>query len=271
MDIRMMRGAPAGGFRSALFDFDGTISLIRQGWQQVMTPYFTQVLLATPGAGSPEVERACAEAFITELTGKQTIYQCMALAEAVSARGGTPLAPAAYKEEYLRRLAQRTAGRIEGLRSGALTPQELEVPGAIAFLHALKARGLRLYLASGTDQADVEREAALLGVADLFAGIYGAREDLRLNDKAAVVQNILAHNRLSGHELLGFGDGYVEIECVAAAGGYAVGVASHEEARQGFDPWKLSRLAGVGAHAVIPDFNQGPELIRFLFAEGNAT
>ena len=47
MDIRMMRGAPAGGFRSALFDFDGTISLIRQGWQQVMTPYFTQVLLAT--------------------------------------------------------------------------------------------------------------------------------------------------------------------------------------------------------------------------------
>ncbi len=29
---------PCGGIRSALFDFDGTLSLIRQGWQDVMIP-----------------------------------------------------------------------------------------------------------------------------------------------------------------------------------------------------------------------------------------
>ena len=29
------------GFKCALFDFDGTISLIREGWQKVMIPYFS--------------------------------------------------------------------------------------------------------------------------------------------------------------------------------------------------------------------------------------
>ena len=28
--------------RYALFDFDGTISLIRQGWQDIMIPYFVE-------------------------------------------------------------------------------------------------------------------------------------------------------------------------------------------------------------------------------------
>ena len=31
-------------YRAALFDFDGTISLIREGWQPIMYGYFTEVL-----------------------------------------------------------------------------------------------------------------------------------------------------------------------------------------------------------------------------------
>ena len=34
------------GFKCALFDFDGTISLIREGWQKVMIPYFCEVIEA---------------------------------------------------------------------------------------------------------------------------------------------------------------------------------------------------------------------------------
>ena len=41
---------PQGRAQFALFDFDGTISLIRAGWQQVMTPYFTEILMQCPGA-----------------------------------------------------------------------------------------------------------------------------------------------------------------------------------------------------------------------------
>ena len=84
-------------FRYAVLDFDGTISLIREGWQQIMTPYFTDELCATPkGRNIPREELALlAREFITLLTGKQTIYQCIRLAEEVEALGGVARDPQA--------------------------------------------------------------------------------------------------------------------------------------------------------------------------------
>ena len=38
--------APRPGISHVLFDFDGTLSLIRQGWPEVMVPMFTEVLPA---------------------------------------------------------------------------------------------------------------------------------------------------------------------------------------------------------------------------------
>ena len=42
---------PRGRFRSVLFDFDGTLSLIREGWPQVMIPMMVEVLRETGTAG----------------------------------------------------------------------------------------------------------------------------------------------------------------------------------------------------------------------------
>ena len=44
------------------------------------------------------------------------------------------------------------------------------VPGARALLDALKSRGIELYLASGTDNDYVIREAKLLGIDHYFDG-----------------------------------------------------------------------------------------------------
>ena len=41
--------APRPGISHVLFDFDGTLSLIRQGWPDVMVPMFTEVLPAAAG------------------------------------------------------------------------------------------------------------------------------------------------------------------------------------------------------------------------------
>ena len=38
-------GASAAGARVALFDFDGTLSLIRSGWVDVMVPMMVEILL----------------------------------------------------------------------------------------------------------------------------------------------------------------------------------------------------------------------------------
>ena len=109
-------------------------------------------------------------------------------------------------------------------------------------------------------------EATILGVADFFdGGIYGALDRYEDFSKAKVIQEIIKDHQLSGEELLGFGDGYVEIENVKAVGGYAVGVASNELTREGINEWKRSRLTRAGADMIIPDYRELQELLDHLF------
>ena len=260
---------PRGPFRFALFDFDGTISLIREGWQQIMIPYFTDELEACPGAQAiPREElKETARDFIYINTGKQTIYQCIELAERVAALGGKALEPLAYKAEYHRRLEIRIADRIAELRENPSAAINHVVPGSFDILDALRERGVTMYLASGTDEKYVLQEATLLGVNRYFAGIYGAQDDYKNFSKKIVIERIIRENDLHGKELLGFGDGYVEIENVKGAGGFACGVATDEVKRYGIDEWKQNRLKNSGADIIIPDFTNTPELIAYLFNE----
>ena len=44
-EIEVLRpDLPRGRYRSVLFDFDGTLSLIREGWPQVMIPMRMDVM-----------------------------------------------------------------------------------------------------------------------------------------------------------------------------------------------------------------------------------
>ncbi|MCL1921670.1 MAG: HAD family hydrolase [Kiritimatiellaeota bacterium] len=260
--------APRGAFKHAVFDFDGTISLIREGWQQIMIPYFTEELLNTPqGKGKCREEmEAFARDFIYVLTGKQTIYQCIRLAEEVARFGGTPRDPQAYKDEYHRRLSVKIEDRIAGLTDGTQRPVDHVVPGSFDLLDALAARGVRLYLASGTDEVYVKQEAALLGVDGYFGKhVYGAQTDYKTFSKKMVIERIIRENDLHGSELLGFGDGYVEIENVKSVGGFACGVATDEVRRWGLDEWKRERLTRSGADIIIPDYTETGALMEFLF------
>lgn len=259
---------PACAPRYAVLDFDGTISLIREGWQGIMLPYFAGELSATPkGRQMPyeQVELYCRE-FITLLTGKQTIYQCIRLAEEIAAFGGVPQEPQVYKDEYQRRLLDKIDGRLKGLERGDIDPESLTVPGTYDLLESLLRHGVTLYLASGTDETYVWNEARLLGVDRYFgAHVYGAQREYKTFSKKLVIQRILQENHLSGAELIGFGDGYVEIENVCEAGGFAVGVASNERDRKGIDQWKRERLIRAGANVIIPDYRDMDALEALLF------
>jgi phosphoglycolate phosphatase-like HAD superfamily hydrolase len=257
---------PRGRFRSVLFDFDGTLSLIREGWPQVMIPMMVDVLAATGTAETQTELTAKVEEFVMRLNGRQTIYQMMQLADEVRRRGGHPLEPLEYKQRYHDLLMQRIRGRHEALAAGSARPEEWTVPGAHAFLDALRRRGLTLYLASGTDLPYVRREAQLLGVAEYFGEhIYGALDDYRKFSKQMIIERILRDNNLSGEELLAFGDGFVEIEEVKRAGGVAVAVATDEVNRRGVHVWKRDRLVHAGADIVIPEYCQHAVLLRYLF------
>jgi phosphoglycolate phosphatase-like HAD superfamily hydrolase len=259
---------PRGRFRSVLFDFDGTLSLIRAGWADVMIPMMVEVLRETPTAETEAQLHAAVEELVMRLNGRQTIYQMIQLAEEVARRGGTPLEPLAYKHRYHDLLMGKIAGRIEALRSGRARPEEHTVPGSHALLEGLRRRGVVLYLASGTDLKYVREEAELLDVARFFGPhIYGALDDYKSFSKQMVIERILREEDLHGEELLGFGDGFVEIEEVRRAGGVAVAVASDEEKREGLNPWKRDRLLRAGADLVIADYRDAERLLAYLFAE----
>ncbi|HOA59880.1 MAG TPA: nucleotide exchange factor GrpE [Verrucomicrobiota bacterium] len=260
---------PRPGISHVLFDFDGTLSLIRQGWPDVMVPMFVEMLPAQPGE-TPEALRRLAFEDIMRLNGKQTIYQMIQLVERIRERGGEPREPLWYKHEYLRRLDARIRHRIDALASGTLEPDDLLVFEARPFLDELRRRGFSLYLASGTDEVFVKQEAAALGLTQYFGPrIYGALDDYKQFSKKMVIDRILRENQIDGARLLSFGDGYVEIQNTKEVGGLAVAVAS-DEANNGSgqcDEWKRQRLLGVGADVVIPDFRDALTLLPILLGE----
>jgi len=257
--------AKSTNFRYALFDFDGTLSLIREGWQEIMIPYFVEVLLQTPKAEDRKTIEETVTTFVDRLTGKQTIFQCIKLDEEVVLRGGAQTDPGVYKAEYLRRLGIHIKNRLRELRE-MCNPQKYLVTGSERLLELLQKEGYNLYLASGTDEADVLAEAKLLGL-DRFFGkhIYGARESETACSKETVIKQIVKENNLTGAELISFGDGFVEIELVANIGGYSVGVATDEVRQNGFvNERKRKRLLEAGAAMIIPDFGCAEELIAMF-------
>ncbi len=267
-NIEIIREFERGRFRYALFDFDGTISLIREGWQSVMSGLMLEVLSDTPAGRDEPGLAAFIDRLISETTGKQTIYQMIALADEVCKRGGKPLEPADYKAEYLRRLLDKIRERRESLRCGAAKPDDYLVPGSREFLLGLKSMGVTLYLASGTDQEYVEEESSLLQVNPIFEGnVFGARDDYKSFSKAMVIDHILTSAGIDGTRLLGFGDGFVEIDNTKTAGGTAVGVATNEKDPSFPDEGKRRRLLAVGADIIIPNFACHRLLCRYLAGE----
>jgi len=68
-----------------------------------------------------------------------------------------------------------------------------------------------------------------------------------------------------GDQLVGFGDGFVEIKNVKDVGGTAVGLATAEPECQVVDQWKRRRLVSVGADFIVPNFLPREELLQKLF------
>jgi phosphoglycolate phosphatase-like HAD superfamily hydrolase len=259
-------GASAAHARVALFDFDGTISVIRSGWMDIMVPMMVEIMLDLRTGESEADLRALVVDFVARLTGEQTIYQMMELARQVELRGGKPLEALAYKRMYHDQLMARIEYRRQDLRRGTVPPEKYLVPGARAFLESLRERGLRLYCASGTDEVYTREEAQLLGVAQYFEGrIYGAQDDYKSFSKEILIQRMISGLECRGEELLGFGDGYVEIKNVKDVGGTAVGLATAEPECQTVDEWKRQRLSSVGADFIVPNFLGREELLKALF------
>lgn len=265
-----------GHIRYAVFDHDGTISSLRQGWEEIMEPVMMKSILGrqydTVDAGTYNKVMAQVKEFIHKTTGIQTIYQMEGLVNLVREFGYVPedeiLDKFQYKEIYNDGLMEMVNKRMEKLAAGELGQEDYTMKGAVAFLYQLKERGVTMYLASGTDVDDVKNEAQMLGYADLFdGGIYGALKDYTKFSKKMIIEKIIRDNNLRGNELAVFGDGPDEIREGRRAGGISVGITSNELQRFGHNPAKRPRLVKAGAQLMIPDFSQYKKLVNLLFQE----
>ena len=262
---------PGARFTHAVFDFDGTLSTLREGWEGIMEPMMVRAILGgtdAPAALTGSVTQAVRE-YIDRTTGVQTLVQMQGLADLVRRFRRVPesaiLDAHAYKRLYNETLLGVVNARLERLRTGELTAVDFMIGGALPFVEALHARGLTLYLASGTDQGDVEREAGVLGFSPYFGDrIYGATGDVSQEAKRVVLERILA--AIGDGAVLTFGDGPVEIRETHRRGGYAIGVASDEVRRRGLNDRKRRRVIEAGADIVVPDFCGGEELLSLLFS-----
>ena len=266
-EIEIVHAVDRGKLKYALFDFDGTVSLLREGWQHVMGPLMVEMICgdSPPPPGLAEE----VDDFIAESTGIQTILQMEALAEMVLAKGLVPqdriLEPLAYKAIYNERLMVRVHERIAAMEAGTLSLEEATVRGSLDFVKKLHDRGLTMYIFSGTDRDDVRHEAGLVGAAPYFKEIWGAINSYKDYNKEKVLKELIATNDLHGSEVLICGDGPVEIRHGHASGCITVGVASNELEGCGWDMVKRERLLKAGADILIPDFSQADALIDFLF------
>jgi phosphoglycolate phosphatase len=243
-----------GKIRCALFDFDGTISLIRRGWQEIMVSMMVEILVDLKTGRPVDECKSVVADFVTDLTGRQTIFQMIRLCEIISEWGGSPQDPTDYKSRYDTLLLNHIRVRRAGLSDGSLSSSSMMVPGSGQLLHNLVDRGIELILASGTDLKYVLEEAELLGVAHYFDGqIHGALPNYHSFSKRTLVK-----------KLVGFGDGFVEIEETHQVGGVAVGVASDEDACEEADQWKRTRLVAAGADIIVPGFREQELMVDYL-------
>jgi len=258
----------------AIFDHDGTISTLREGWENIMLPMMMKAVLGEHFNNADEslYQKVFTRVtdFVDKTTGIQTLVQMKGLVDLVREFGMVPedkiLDEFGYKEIYNKELLKTVKFREAKLSRKELSLEDFTLKNAVKFLEKFYNAGITLYLASGTDEEDVKNEARILGYDYFFkGGIYGAVGDVTKEAKKIVLDRIL--NNIGDSEngqVITFGDGPVEIRETRKRGGLTVGIASNEIKRHSLNESKRTRLIKAGADIIIPDFSQLSLLLQLL-------
>jgi phosphoglycolate phosphatase len=257
-----------GPFRAVVFDFDGTLSLLRGNWQGLMAPMCVEALLATGTGETRDELTQIVEEFITRLTGQPTMQQMLALCDEVDKRGRPRPDPNVYFNRYMDTLLRRTKERIEAVMSGQETADEMLIAGARPLLEALSSRDLLLVIASGTELGDVCRESQVLKIDHYFNEcVFGPVNNDPQFSKERVLRHLMEEHALRGEEIAAIGDGPAEMLAINAVGGLAIGVASDELHHDGrVNQLKRAHLLRAGADLIVADY-RNVDMVLSLFGQ----
>jgi len=168
-------------FDFALLDHDGTISLLRRGWQEIMLKSIVKDVLE-----ENHIWEECSqkrkndiiqqiEQIIMRTTGIQTLKQMCYFAELVQSTGVNDpkyLDPYFLKKIFLSRLDKEINKRLVRIRKNKNEKNKYILPGAESLLSYMNEQNISIFLTSGTDVDNVKKEANLLGYADYFGYLW---------------------------------------------------------------------------------------------------
>jgi phosphoglycolate phosphatase-like HAD superfamily hydrolase len=266
--IEFARSYQPRAIRHVLMDWDGTTSLSRGGWADIMTELYAEHLPQRAGEDEATRRKFAREELMT-LNGKPTIHQMVHLAELVQRRGGAAASAEEYHDEFQRRLGETVQARLERVRQEPPGTDSLLVRGVRLLFETLRERGIALTLATGSVLHEVRHETEVLDVARYFDAMHGPHSlDDRDFSKRAIIASLLSERGVDGETLLAFGDGPVEIRETKAVGGIAIAVASDEENHGSgrMDEAKRETLLAAGADGVIADFHRAQQIVEALIA-----
>ncbi len=254
-ELELIRGdIPRSGYRAVIFDFDGTLSLLRRNWQGLMVPMMVEWLMQLDTGEPVGRLKTLVEQFVVELTGRPTIVQMQRLAQEIQQRGHQAEPATYYFERYQESLMLLANARIRAVIRGHASPDMMAVAGARRILHELQRRKLHLVLASGTELKEVQNELRVLDFDSFFElRVHGPVNQDPKFSKLAVMQQLVKQG-MPAKSLIAIGDGPAEIAAIKRVGGLAVGLASNEVSGSGVDPFKREHLIKAGADMIIGDF-----------------
>ncbi len=257
----------------AIFDHDGTISTMRQGWENVMSEVMVE---AIAGDHIDDLSLDCLKRIqqsvgelIDKTTGIQTIMQMVQLTSLIREFGYVPekeiRTPAEYKAEYAKRLISMLEVKYRRFNEGRFSKDDFTIKDSLKFLQYLRRGGTTVFLASGSDYDDVKFEMDTLGYSHLYnGGIFGSVGDVSRDPKKVVMERIIREIDVMGSEVVVFGDGPVEIREGHKHGFLTIGVASDEKQRFGVNNAKRERLVLAGADILIPDYSWMRDVASYL-------
>jgi phosphoglycolate phosphatase len=128
--------------------------------------------------------------------------------------------------------------------------------GIVAALQDLRASGYRLFVATSKPHPFARRILDRIGLAPLFAAIYGAELDGRHDDKAELLAHLLAQEAIAPSDAVMVGDRLFDIRAAVHNGVPGVGVT------WGYGSEK--ELSDAGAVALCRAPAQLPAIVRNL-------
>jgi len=248
-----------------VFDFDGTISTLRSGWEEVMKNFMLE-MMSEVNICNALLEKEIID-YINDSTGIHTIHQMKWLLEKIKDSDKHHLMPEDpwwYKAEYNKRIKNKIKHRIEDLHSKRVSRDHYMINGCEELLTTLSHYGIKLYVASGTDHSEVLNDIAALNISHFFTKVAGSPEKSENCSKEQIINDLIINEGVDCSNLAVIGDGKVEISLGKKVGARTIGIASNEDKSGGVNHMKLNRLINAGADIIMPDYTDISTVIDFL-------